>query len=78
MEDPRVPLLAEALHTAWHFLHPVRRSPLVDMSGLATLVLAALPAVGLALVTKDGLDRANLSPQQMLDLFDARSFAPRE
>lgn len=48
------------------------------MSGLATLVLAALPGVGLTLVTKDGLDRANLSPQQMLDLFDARSFAPRE
>jgi hypothetical protein len=77
MEDPRVPLLAEALRTAWHFLHPVR-SPFVEMSGLATLVLAALPAVGLALVTKDGLDRANLSPQQMLDLFDARSAEPTE
>jgi hypothetical protein len=78
MEDPRVPLLAEALREAWHFLHPVRRSPLVDMSGLATLVLAALPTVGLALVTNDALERAGMSPQQMLDLLGARSAEPTE
>jgi hypothetical protein len=74
MDDPRLPLLAEALRRGASYRYRRDRWHVA----LAETTLAALPAVGLVLVTKDALDRANLSAQQMLDLFAAQSAEPTE
>lgn len=74
MDDPRLPLLAEALRRGASYRYSRSRWHIA----LAETTLAALPAVGLVLVTKDALDRANLSPQQMLDLLGAQSPKPAE
>jgi len=60
-DDPRVPLLDEALMTldTYRARSPRMRSATATWrSSDAARIIAALPAVGLALVTKGALDRA--------------------
>lgn len=60
-DDPRVPLLDEALMTldTYRARSPRTRSATATWrSSDAARIIAALPAVGLVLVTKDALDRA--------------------
>ena len=74
MDDPGLPLLAEALRRGASYRYERDRWHI----GLAETTLAALPAVGLVLVTKDALDRANLTPGQMRILVDAQSAKPAD